>query len=401
MINKGVFLLYLSPDWDRTADKKKYCYTYILSLLLIISFIYKTLYYIIGEYILKGIINMNKKIFLILALLVLLVNNSICWSEDFIQIGDTKKVVLEVLGAPRQVLKYEFLNEEVWEYGLLSSITFKDGKVYEYTGGKNLKIKLTPSNKVEKDVELESITIGSTYDDVIYVLGTPDEIFKYPSLNKEVWGYGLLSSITFRDGRVYEYTGAKELKIKIFPKKQLNNIKDKPISIDFGSTFDEVLYVLGTPDEIFKYPSLDKEVWGYGLLSSITFKNGKVYEYTGGQDLKISINSNGKYFGTDNSNKDKYYSFNGNEYSIKKEGNHYNVSVCPTIPISPIIIKNENSHYKVSDYYGSYNSSVAENGSYYGQISEHTGRPKTVYVRGYFRKDGTYVRSHYRSRPLR
>jgi len=46
-------------------------------------------------------------------------------------------------------------------------------------------------------------------------------------------------------------------------------------------------------------------------------------------------------------------------------------------------------------------SGVAENGSYYGEISTDTGRPKTVHVRGYFRKDGTYVRSHYRSSPRR
>jgi len=44
---------------------------------------------------------------------------------------------------------------------------------------------------------------------------------------------------------------------------------------------------------------------------------------------------------------------------------------------------------------------VAENGSYYGQISTNTGRPKTVHVRGYYRKDGTYVRGHYRSPPRR
>jgi hypothetical protein len=44
---------------------------------------------------------------------------------------------------------------------------------------------------------------------------------------------------------------------------------------------------------------------------------------------------------------------------------------------------------------------VAENGSYYGQMSENTGRAKTVYVNGYYRKDGTYVRSHYRSTPHR
>jgi hypothetical protein len=40
----------------------------------------------------------------------------------------------------------------------------------------------------------------------------------------------------------------------------------------------------------------------------------------------------------------------------------------------------------------------AENGSCYGDISKLTGRPKTVHVRGYYRKDGTYVRSHYRSK---
>ena len=47
------------------------------------------------------------------------------------------------------------------------------------------------------------------------------------------------------------------------------------------------------------------------------------------------------------------------------------------------------------------NPRVAENGSYYGQVSALTGRPKTVHVRGYYRRDGTYVRGHYRSRPRR
>lgn len=45
--------------------------------------------------------------------------------------------------------------------------------------------------------------------------------------------------------------------------------------------------------------------------------------------------------------------------------------------------------------------SCAENGSCYGDVSNLTGRPKTVAVRGYFRKNGTYVRGHYRSRPRR
>jgi hypothetical protein len=41
---------------------------------------------------------------------------------------------------------------------------------------------------------------------------------------------------------------------------------------------------------------------------------------------------------------------------------------------------------------------VAENGSRYGDISPATGKPKTTYVKGYTRKDGTYVRGYYRSK---
>lgn len=42
--------------------------------------------------------------------------------------------------------------------------------------------------------------------------------------------------------------------------------------------------------------------------------------------------------------------------------------------------------------------SCAENGSCYGDVSTTTGRVKTVPVQGYYRKDGTYVRGHYRSK---
>jgi hypothetical protein len=43
----------------------------------------------------------------------------------------------------------------------------------------------------------------------------------------------------------------------------------------------------------------------------------------------------------------------------------------------------------------------AENKSCNGDISKATGRPKTVYVRGYCRKDGVCVKGHYRSAPSR
>jgi endonuclease YncB( thermonuclease family) len=43
----------------------------------------------------------------------------------------------------------------------------------------------------------------------------------------------------------------------------------------------------------------------------------------------------------------------------------------------------------------------ASNQSSYGQVSPQTGQPKTSWVEGYYRKDGTYVRGHYRSAPRR
>lgn len=86
---------------------------------------------------------MSRKLISILTIVSFLVIPSISLAKDFIQIGNTKKEILEVLGAPTRVSKYEFLNKEVWGYGL-SSITFKNGTVYEYTGGKGLKIKLVP-----------------------------------------------------------------------------------------------------------------------------------------------------------------------------------------------------------------------------------------------------------------
>jgi hypothetical protein len=49
------------------------------------------------------------------------------------------------------------------------------------------------------------------------------------------------------------------------------------------------------------------------------------------------------------------------------------------------------SRYKPDPY-------IAENGSYCGEISKRTNRPKNIYVQGYYRKDGKYVRGHYKSK---
>lgn len=54
--------------------------------------------------------------------------------------------------------------------------------------------------------------------------------------------------------------------------------------------------------------------------------------------------------------------------------------------------------YNYSPPTGSYAAPKCEGVGCYGAISETTGLPRTTYVKGYFRKDGTYVQPHYRSR---
>ena len=44
---------------------------------------------------------------------------------------------------------------------------------------------------------------------------------------------------------------------------------------------------------------------------------------------------------------------------------------------------------------------MTENGDIYNRDNDGDGRVETVYVRGYYRKNGTYVRSHYRAKPRR
>lgn len=53
-----------------------------------------------------------------------------------------------------------------------------------------------------------------------------------------------------------------------------------------------------------------------------------------------------------------------------------------------------------SGYYEKKGNSCKSEG-YYGENSCLTGRSKTVHVRGYYRKNGTYVKPHYRSPPRR
>ncbi len=106
------------------------------------------------------------------------------------------------------------------------------------------------------------------------------------------------------------------------------------------------------------------------------------------------VAENGSYFGeiSDDTRQPKVVFVNG---YLRKDGtyvrSHYRSLPLGTVSARgpPLLVDR-----------GSATPFVAENGSYYGELNDY-GVPKTVHVRGYYRKDGTYVRGHYRSRPKR
>lgn len=158
-------------------------------------------------------------------------------------------------------------------------------------------------------------------------------------------------------------TGAHELVVLL---SELNGL-----SISLGTSKNDILAVLGTPTRVTNW-SNTTQCWWYGGGSYLVLKNGKLANYSNYGNLPIRL-------------------LPEVPPTAQNVANQTVISTAKTATPS-----------KFTTYFptnSTYKPPVAENGSYYGEISKLTGRPKTVHVKGYYRKDGTYVRGHYRSRP--
>jgi outer membrane protein assembly factor BamE (lipoprotein component of BamABCDE complex) len=288
--------------------------------------------------------------------------------------GSTKTEVVATIGTPSSVQEYPSLGEEVWYYGF-SSITFKNARVAEWSNSGNLSVSIG-----EQKQDAAPITLGSVKSAVIAAMGTPSSIQEYPSLGQEVWYYDF-SSITFKEGCVCEWTDFGNLHVALGARQP-----NAP-PIQQGSNEDDVIKALGTPTSILRYESLGEEV-SYFNFSSITFRGNAVYAWNDLGDLGSSSSKLVPYTGDLERLSDTEVAPFSNPLDIPK-------SNLPQSPLKPLRIP------AARDIGGRLVPFVGENGSYFGEISKVTGRPKTVYVKGYFRKDGTYVRSHFRSRPRR
>jgi len=105
------------------------------------------------------------------------------------------------------------------------------------------------------------VTVGSTYDAVRAIQGTP------AWATDRIWEYGG-SRLYFKAGRVigWDTWPGSPLKVQLLPATSIHPV---PASFTVGSTKDEVLAVQGTPTRV------TERLWEYGA-SRVFFTDGRV-----------------------------------------------------------------------------------------------------------------------------
>jgi outer membrane protein assembly factor BamE (lipoprotein component of BamABCDE complex) len=187
-------------------------------------------------------------------------NDSIL-NSPVITIGSTRNDVVNAMGTPPQF----YYN--IATYGD-SQITFDDKgqvkKIFRTDG-----VKLSNSNK---DILSTGFYFGSSVDDVMKAMGTPDRLEMGGYNGKYVaWCYGVdyygaspNASVFFNlEGKVvyWETSNYSNFVLKVSSSPQFDSAA-RPITI--GSTKDDVLRVIGTPTSLSAPEVIKNSWWSYG-----------------------------------------------------------------------------------------------------------------------------------------
>lgn len=221
--------------------------------------------------------------------------------------------------------------------------------------------------------------LGSSTTTVKAVMGTPTSVSKM--LDYSTWYYGS-STVDFEDGKV---TGWRQGSMKL--KVSTGTAVSGAAPIHVGSTAAQVTAAMGTPQSMSSL-GFGSSWWYYGL-STVELQDEIVTGWANHGDLNGRTTSQSVYKSSEESISYAAVSQYATTLTIAK-------TQTTAIWRLPRIERVQSTVRLTS---GSSYPFVAENGSYYGQTSQLTGRPKTVFVHSYYRSDGTYVRSHYRSLP--
>ncbi len=219
-----------------------------------------------------------------------------------------------------------------------------------------------------------SINLGTSEETVLSQLGEPTRTSFLLSKNQKLLYYNISSITLDKNGKVIAWSNFNNLPL-------FTGIKDPNFnSLEIGYDKSRVSKSLGTPTRIYLLGN-NEEKWCYGQ-SIVFFKNNQVYNWEDKSEIANTFAQNSKL-------QNKTDTIQNITTPIVKNSTNYN-------PTKPLTTSTQTSSISSES---SFSPNVAENGSYYGEKSKITGRPKTVKVKGYYRKDGTYVRGHYRSKP--
>ncbi|HEY8347633.1 MAG TPA: J domain-containing protein [Symbiobacteriaceae bacterium] len=157
---------------------------------------------------------------------------------DGIRLGMTKDEAWAIMGVPDEVYAFS------WEYGPDTIFVDIDGRVSGWvnrSGTLNL-------HQVTPNPAAPPIWFGTTVDEVMTVMGTPDEAWPF------FWRYGNDQVFFDADGRV---NGWRNSSGRLRVRRYTPQPGAAPIRV--GSTRDDVVAALGTPEQASSFQ------WSYGV----------------------------------------------------------------------------------------------------------------------------------------
>ena len=180
-------------------------------------------------------------------------NNSITIEMD-------KEAIKEIMGDPDSVENHPAINEEIWKYDDLTITFNNEGVVKEWHKRSN-----NSSSYMGDKAEDAVIKIGSSKEDVIRAAGIPDSVNQY-RYQEEMWHYKR-SSVTFNDKGLVRawYNISDNLPVYMGDKVEGAVFK-------IGSSEEDVIRAMGTPNSISKRYISDEKTWVYEN-STVTFNN--------------------------------------------------------------------------------------------------------------------------------
>ncbi len=186
-------------------------------------------------------------------------------------IGDDRSDVISIMGEPNEVDAYPSSRYEMLHYGP-SSVTLVEGKV---AGWSNLGgLILTQPESYSTTVLLEP---GSSPQDALDRLSAPNLVFEHDG--RTVWSYGA-SSLSFKDGELYEWSGGDRLGVTI-PLKP-----GEHTHLEEGMTEREAFQLLGAPEKLLRYELSQAATMSWGA-STVVFENGVVDHWVNGGNLPV------------------------------------------------------------------------------------------------------------------